>query len=80
MSRSNSPKRRREVQPRGVLPPDLYCPSTGKRAYRSRTRAKRKLKEVNASRRKSPHETRPETGVYECPHCGMWHLTSQVQR
>jgi hypothetical protein len=50
------------------------CPATGKLRYGSRVDAEREL----AAARASGNPRRREVRAYECPHCGMWHLTSQL--
>lgn len=75
MSRSNSPKRRRQQAPQN--PKDICVPSGRKVRYKGRKRALNALGQARNSRTKMP--SRP-VAVYQCPHCYDWHLTSQERR
>lgn len=54
------------------------CPQTGKVQYRSRQRALTALTRA----RRSPmwHAPVDAGGVYQCPYCDFWHLTSRPSR
>jgi hypothetical protein len=83
MSRSSSPKRRRQTKEAiaNASPAQVgHCEATGKHQYPSKSQAKAALKRINRERRASQTKTRPETRVYVCPHCGGWHTTSQPIR
>jgi len=55
-----------------------YCPREGKIQYGTSREAKRALREIQ--RRKTKRGAKKGTapiGVYECPWCGRWHMTSR---
>jgi len=82
MSRSNSTKRKRNRPQTDRMHPVGYCKTTHKRMWGSRAEAKRALKSARKFRagRRADHYKAPERSVYECRHCGAWHLTSQEPR
>jgi hypothetical protein len=45
-----------------------------KASYRSRAKARQAIRDHR------PDPNRPKLYVYECRHCGLWHLTSQPPR
>lgn len=75
MSRSNSPKRRRNSKPQNH--PVLVCPESGRKIkYGSRKVALSALNNLRAKPRLATSPVR----VYHCPFCAGWHMTSSEQR
>lgn len=72
MSRSDSPKRRRQEKSEELAP---VCRDAGKLAYNTKKRA---LTAMNHSRAHPVGTLRP-VAVYKCRHCKRWHLTKRQQ-
>ncbi|HLI00487.1 MAG TPA: hypothetical protein VKV06_06845 [Acidimicrobiales bacterium] len=61
-----------------VVPGEDKCPQSGKVQYRSRQRA---LTALTRARRSSLWYAADDAGgVYQCPYCDFWHLTSRPSR
>lgn len=58
--------------------PDAPLCASGKRPFRTEELALQNLRRATYLRRHSPgyKPGRVESGVYECPTCDWWHLTS----
>lgn len=54
------------------------CPVTGKAKYTSPERAERAMEKLWREGNDGRHGRMPRK-VYECEHCGWWHLSSSVQ-
>jgi hypothetical protein len=78
MSKSTSPKRRRNPPERKGQNVQVICrESGGKHGFRRKKQALTKLNRLKVSDFGGPDRA---TRVYKCPHCGDWHLTSSPER
>jgi len=73
MSSSSSPKRRKQQKPHHEV---QMCMASGKICYPRRKAALDVLNRMRGRVTSRRLRTLP-TGVYHCPHCSAWHLTSK---
>lgn len=57
-----------------LSPSDLKCPTTGKAAYASRSRAEKVMERAWTDPSWENRHGSPPTTVYKCPACAWWHL------